>query len=416
MQVAVDCRYIRERPSGVGAYVEALAQRLPGNAPSVQFVFWRDSRARGPLSTARNVREVTVGVGPNSPLTILWPGLYVSLDGYELFHNPHNILPRGVRCPSVVTVHDVLAIDNAHLHRRGLNRLKGMYYPQAVWRALTSATRLIVPSVATADRVATWVPDAARRIHVIPMAPGGSFEAPNDPEATRRLAAERFGIDGPYVLVVGENSANKSHSTAILAFALAASPPYRLVLLQRLGRSGRLKRLASALGIADRVVWLTRVTREEVVLLMQGAHVLMQPSHYEGFGLPVIEAMACGCPVIASDIPALHEVSAAQPCSSLPGTSTALRAPFETCSPRPNIAGRLPKRESTARAHFHGIERRAKRRPSTRMSWFEQPSAPIGRSTERLRSKGRQRPRPATVHLRAPKLASLSQVSGSQGF
>ena len=195
MQVAVDCRYIRERPSGIGAYVEALAQRLPRNAPSVQFVFWKDSRARGPLSTARNVREVTVGVGPNSPLTILWPALYASLDGYELFHNPHNILPRGVRCPSVVTVHDVLAIDNARLHRRGLNRLKGMYYPQAVWRALTSATRLIVPSVATADRVATWVPDAVRRIHVIPMAPGSGFEAPRDLEATRRLVAERFGID-----------------------------------------------------------------------------------------------------------------------------------------------------------------------------------------------------------------------------
>ena len=323
MQVAVDCRYVRERPSGIGAYVEALAQRLPGNAPSAQFVFWKDSRARGPLSTALNVREVTVGVGPNSPLTILWPRWYASLDGYDLFHNPHNILPRGVRCPSVVTVHDVLAIDNARLHRRGLNRLKGMYYPQAVWRALTGATRLIVPSVATADRIATWVPDAARRTHVIPMAPGIGFEAPDDPEATRQLVAARFGIDRPYVLVVGENSANKSHSTAIVAFAQTAAPPYRLVLLQRLGRSGPLKRLASALGIAERVVWLTRATRDDVVLLMQGAHVLMQPSRYEGFGLPVIEAMACGCPVIASDIPALREVSAGAAVLVPPGDAAA---------------------------------------------------------------------------------------------
>ena len=57
------------------------------------------------------------------------------------------------------------------------------------------------------------------------MAPGRAFEAPDDLEATRRVVAERFGIDGPYVLVVGENSANKSHSTAILAFAQAAAPP-----------------------------------------------------------------------------------------------------------------------------------------------------------------------------------------------
>jgi glycosyltransferase involved in cell wall biosynthesis len=142
------------------------------------------------------------------------------------------------------------------------------------------------------------------------MAPGVGFRAPDDREAAQRQVAERFGIDRPYVLVVGENSANKSHSTALLAFAQAAAPPYRLVLLQRLGRPGRLKRLASALGIADRVVWLTRASREEVVWLMQGAAVLLQPSRYEGFGLPVIEAMACGCPVIASDIPALREVGA----------------------------------------------------------------------------------------------------------
>jgi glycosyltransferase involved in cell wall biosynthesis len=309
MLVAVDCRYIRERPSGIGAYVEALALKLPGYAPSRQFVLWRDSRARGPLSTAGNVREVTIRVGPNSPLTILWPSLFTSLNDYELFHNPHNILPRGVRCPAVVTVHDVLAIDDARLHRSGLNQLKGLYYPQAVWRALTRATRLIVPSVATADRVATWLPDAVRRTDVIPMAPGSLFKAPHDLDAARRLVAERFGIEQPYVLVVGENNVNTSHSTAVAGFAQAAAPPYRLVLLQRLGKADGLKRLAAVLGIADRVVWLSGASRADVVLLMQGAQVLLQPSRYEGFGLPVIEAMACGCPVIASDIPALREVS-----------------------------------------------------------------------------------------------------------
>ena len=220
------------------------------------------------------------------------------------------------------------------------------------------------------------------------MAPGSGFEAPHDLDATRRLVAERFGIDRPYVLVVGENSANKSHSTAVFAFAQAAAPPYRLVLLQRLGRSGRLKRLASALGIADRVVWLAGATGEEVALLMQGAHVLLQPSRYEGFGLPVVEAMACGCPVIASDIPALHEVSVALPCSFLPVTPTPLRAPFEPCSPRLNTAGRLPQRESSAHARFHGIERRAKRRPSTKMSCLDQHPAPIERSCKRPQPKG----------------------------
>ena len=147
MRIAIDARYIREKPSGIGTYVEALVERLPGAAPRDHFVFWAHPLARRPLSPAPNTADVVVQPGPNSPWPLWRPERYMSFAGVDLFHSPHNLLPRGVRCASVVTVHDVMALERPDLHLQGLERLvKQLYYPQAVWRALRDATRLITPT------------------------------------------------------------------------------------------------------------------------------------------------------------------------------------------------------------------------------------------------------------------------------
>src|SRR2546423_1514789 len=107
MRIAIDARYIREKPSGIGTYVHAIVDRLPRLAPAGEFLFWAPRLARRPLSPQPNTREVTLPVGPNAPLPILWPARYASFRDVDLFHVPHNLLPRNVPCPTVVTVHDV---------------------------------------------------------------------------------------------------------------------------------------------------------------------------------------------------------------------------------------------------------------------------------------------------------------------
>jgi glycosyltransferase involved in cell wall biosynthesis len=311
MRVALDARYVREKPSGIGTYVQALVERIPAAAPDDRFLFWAHPLARHPLSHAPNTSDVIVRPGPNSPLPIWWPARYAPFDEVDLFHSPHNLLPRGVPCASVVTVHDVMAIERPELHLQGLERVaKRTYYPGAVWRALDQAAHLIAPSRAVADRIAALRPEAARRTSVVHEAADPIFAPAADPPLARRQAAELIGSDRPYLLVVGANAATKRHGDAVAAFAARVPPPWRLVLLQRQGASPRLARLARALGVADRIVWLPRVERSEVVTLMQSAGALVQPSVYEGFGLPVIEAMACGCPVVASDIPVFREIAA----------------------------------------------------------------------------------------------------------
>ena len=325
VRVIVDCRYVRERPSGIGAYVRALLDRLP-TPPGREYLLWAHPRALRPLNTSPAVRETVIAAGPSSPLSILWPDRYASFDGVALFHSPHNILPRRIPCPSIVTVHDVLALDWPALHRPGIERIRGLYYPQAVMRALQQATRIIVPTVATADRVLAWAPDATTRLRVIRHAPGAPFRPAVDGMAAHAAAVSLVGSDQPYILVVGENSPNKSHEVALAAFAAAAPPHWRLVLVQRLGSPHLLRRLAERAGIAPRVVWLKGLSDVEVATLMQSASALLQPSRYEGFGLPVVEAMASGCPVIASDIAPLREVTGGAALLVPPGDTGAFGA------------------------------------------------------------------------------------------
>ena len=203
-----------------------------------------------------------------------------------------------------------MAIEAPGLYLKGLERLvRRVYYPQAVWGALRGATRIIAQSKATADRIIALVPNASKRIRVIMQGAESGFRPPDDPAAAQARVQLLIGGDWPYLLVVGANTATKRHDLAIAAFAAAAPPPWRLVLVQRRLRSVRLAKLARNLAVADRVVWLEALATEDVISLLQCARALVQPSVYEGFGLPVLEAMACGCPVVASDIPPFREIT-----------------------------------------------------------------------------------------------------------
>ena len=220
LHVMLDARYLREKPSGIGSYVQALVARLPELAPHDRFTFWAHRRAALPLSLAENVAEIVVPTGPNSPWSALWPKRDASFAGVDVFHNPHNLLPRGLLCASVVTVHDVMALEYPRLHLRGLERLsKSYYYPQAIWRALRHATRLIAPSRATADRICALHPAAASRLTVIPSTADAGFQLPEDRAAAQEKAALLLGSDAPFLLVVGANTPSKRHDLALAAFA-----------------------------------------------------------------------------------------------------------------------------------------------------------------------------------------------------
>jgi alpha-1,3-rhamnosyl/mannosyltransferase len=305
----IDARYVEPKPSGIGRYVEALVERLPALAPDARFHLWTHPGRPEPV-TAPNVSCATVAAPSDGLRTLLTPSALGPLGPADVVHFPFGVLGRGVPCPSVVTIHDLMWLEQPELveGRPLMRRLRQPYYRRGLRWAFSRATRLIAVSEATASRLRAVAPECAERVRVTHNASGSAFKPASDASEAARRAERVLGSSAPYYLVVGKNEPYKGHEFALRAFARAAAPGELLVLVQRLSSSGRLQRLAEQLDVAGRLRFLPSVSEPELVALLQAARALLHPSLVEGFGIPALEAMACGCPVLGSDTPALVEV------------------------------------------------------------------------------------------------------------
>jgi glycosyltransferase involved in cell wall biosynthesis len=314
--IAIDARYVRERPSGIGAMVEAVVRRVPALMPDVQFLLLRHPRASGPLSPSANVREVVVKAEANGPGTLLALPSIVDLRGVRLFHATFNILPARLPMRTVATIHDVMWLTHPELCRSAgvRGRVEGAFYANGIRRALRDATRIIAVSAATRAEIAALDAAAGRRTTVIHHGLDPAFRPARDPgELAAVEAARARHVPGArrYVLTVGQAAGYKNQAAALEGFlrAFGGDPSVHLVLVQRLGEGARaLLSAATAAGADGRVHVLPTVPFDDLLALYRGALCLCHPSLVEGWGMPVGEALGAGCPVVASDRSAMPEV------------------------------------------------------------------------------------------------------------
>ncbi len=310
VRIALDCRYVGLRPSGIGEVVSALVRHLPGLAPDWEFTLLRNPLHTERLSDAANVREVVVRSPANGPVTLLHLPLAVDLKGIDLFHAPANILPGGLEMPAVTTVHDVMWLTHPEwCNPRAWGRIERHFYGHGIRRALAESALVATVSEASRAEILRIAPGAADRVVVTRSGVSRDFR----PVARDEAALARIGVPAGrrYCLVVGQGAPYKNHEGALRAFALAFAevPDIDLVLVRRRGDTGpALERLAATLGIGERVHFLPVLDRAALVQLYAQAAALIHPSFIEGFGNPVAEAMACGCPVVTSDRSAMPEV------------------------------------------------------------------------------------------------------------
>ncbi|MFN4020862.1 MAG: glycosyltransferase family 4 protein [Erythrobacter sp.] len=345
-RIALDCRYLGLRPSGIGECVAALVRHLPELAPDCEFVFLRNALREEPLSGAANVRERVVRSPANGPLTLLHLPLAVDLAGIDLFHAPANILPGGLTMPAITTVHDVMWLTHpqwcnpspwGHIERR--------FYGHGIRRALARSALVATVSEASRAAICALAPQAAKRVKVTLSGVAEDFR----PLLSDDVALARIGVPQgrAYVLVVGQGAPYKNHEGALRAFALAfgAQGGIDLVLVRRRGDTGpALERLAGQLGIAGRVHFLGPVGRPALVQLYSAAAMLLHPSFIEGFGNPLAEAMACGCPVVTSDCSAMPEVTGGAALLADPHDPGALAAALRRVAEDPALAADLRRR------------------------------------------------------------------------
>ncbi len=237
--------------------------------------------------------------------------------GADLLHVPYWAPPLRSRLPVVVTVHDLIPLLLPEYRRSVLVRA----YTTLVVAATRRATHVIADSEATRRDLITHLRLPAERVTVVYLGVGKQFRPTQDRAAGRHeqervRARERYGLPERYILYLGGFDPRKNVPLLLRAYAGlreqgTACPP--LVIAGRLPARAAAgladpRWLASSLGIKEQVRFIGWVREEDKPALYRAADVFVFPSHYEGFGLPVLEAMACGTAVVAAGSSSLPEL------------------------------------------------------------------------------------------------------------
>lgn len=226
----------------------------------------------------------------------------------DLFHSPDFVLPPlGWRMPAVLTVHDLSFLHYPETFTPSLLK----FLNQAVPRSIKRATHILADSEATrADLIDAW-PVVAEKVSVIYSGVSPLFKPVAD-SSLIQLTREKFRLGKePYILSVGTLQPRKNYEMLFRAFHdVAKNLSIKLIIVGGLGwMYDHIQAEIEALGLSGKVLLLGYVADSELPALYSGARLFVFPSLYEGFGLPVVEAMACGVPVLSSNASSLPEVA-----------------------------------------------------------------------------------------------------------
>lgn len=298
-RIGIDARKLGD--GGIGRYVEELLQRLPALAPDDDFVVLARARdLRGARRLPRRVGIVPVRAAGYSLAEHVEIARVARREELDLLHVPHYVLPRGVGCPVVVTVHDLIH------WRLPRSRLHALYCRRMLASVRSRAQVVLTPSESVARDLSELAGFSRERVQVVPNGLSAGFDEEVD-ETFVRAFCRRLGLEGPYVLNVTNGLPHKGLEELLeavapidgLALVLAGFGSSRPAVERRI-RDSRID--------PERVHVLGGVSERELGLAYRGARVVAVPSRLEGFGLPALEAMAAGAPVVVTDAGGLPEV------------------------------------------------------------------------------------------------------------
>jgi glycosyltransferase involved in cell wall biosynthesis len=311
VRIGFDARYISHGlTGGVRTYVYHLVKELPHVAPEHDFYFFADAKAPFEVSElpGNAVLRVLPWAGPLSSVRNDWLiGRWMARDRVDIVHSPGNYGPK-VRVPLVVTLHDTLNLFPMRQHLRGFGRRPRqvalmMYLGQKTRATLARATRLITVSHHARADINGKTGYPLERVDVTHLAASHEFRLVDDLEALDRCRV-RHGLKGRVILA----DAIKNPEAVILAYHALPSHLRNETALVFFSREGRPRPAVAAVLQDPRVRFIARPTTAELVTLMNVATVFAFPSWYEGFGLPLVEAMQCGLPIVASSRGSIPEV------------------------------------------------------------------------------------------------------------
>jgi glycosyltransferase involved in cell wall biosynthesis len=306
MRLGIDARLVYYRQAGTSRYCLQLMRALAGIDKEDQFVVFQSRRDPRQLVAQSNFQRWPLWTPSHHRLEQYLLSLELRFVPLDVLHSPDFIPPFRRRCRSIITIHDLAFL----LYPQFLTKGSARYYGQ-IDQAVRHTDHIIAVSESTRRDIVRLLGVPEQMITVIHEAPRRFFHELPDVDVKARLQ-KRFGLERDFLLFVGTIEPRKNVPTLLSAFQQVLDHYHAGVDLVLAGAPGWLTDeaygLVGRLGLGERVHFLGRVSDEELVWLYNAARLLVLPSFYEGFGLPPLEAMACGVPVIVSNVSSLPEV------------------------------------------------------------------------------------------------------------
>lgn len=307
MRIGVDLRLTYHQPAGISRYTSHLVKELAKINQEDDFVIFQHRRHHTPVVQQSNFRRATLFSPVHTRLEQWLLPLELSRFSLDLLHSTDFIPPLRSGLPTVITVHDLAFLHWPHF----LTKDSATYYGQ-IDRAAKHARHIIVPSESTKQDLIAQLGVPPNRVSVIYEAADETF-VPLPLRETRALVRKRYNLPASFILFVGTIEPRKNVDGLLQAFHhLREKYGERDTGLVIAGGRGwlydEIEQLIERLDLNGSVYLLGRVPDEDLHRLYVAARAHVHPAHYEGFGLPPLEAMACGTPTIVSNVSSLPEV------------------------------------------------------------------------------------------------------------
>lgn len=311
-RIAFDARYINDQYHGIGRYAFRLLENMIAQSPDYEFVVYRgqDRDTRFQWEDALDKPNVSVLEGPK-PIywpheQLLWPYYFIR-DDIDLFHSPYFAVPLLTGVPVIMTIHDM--IFEIYPQYMPLAWMRP-YYRFMMNFGLKKARNIITVSKNTALELVNYYKFSIEKLIVVQEGVDRKFSPTHDPERLESVR-NKYCLDSPFILSIGARRPHKNFGRLTRAFSnLSKDYPHNLVFIgpSDVRFNDEVKSALDQTDLMGRVILLNWVPEEDLPVLYSLADVVVLPSIHEGFGLPALEAMACGAPVIAASNSSFPEV------------------------------------------------------------------------------------------------------------
>jgi len=360
VRIGVDARELQGRPTGVGRYLRSLLRAWPAGEEDALILYFN-----GPAPHDAVLREERIAVralGDRPVRGLCWQERRLPAaarrDALDVFFAPAYVCPLALDLPRVTTVHDLSFFS----FPSDFAPLDGLRRRALVGMSLTASSRVVAVSDFTRREILAQRPDVASRVDVIPH--GADDALP--PAPSRTEARERLGVDGALLLSVG-SILNRRRLPALLQAVALLGRSHPAALLDVVGENRThplldLDATVSRLKIGGRIRFSGFVSDEALATRYAAADVAVYLSEYEGFGLPALEAMARGIPVVTSRRPATAEIFGEAALTVDPADATEIAGALGRLLGDPGLRARLVARGRALAARHTWAEAAARTR------------------------------------------------------